>query len=48
MIIWTYKIKTNNGTILTQNSDFAEKRSKLGNIVFCKRESNKYRFKQNQ
>lgn len=48
MNVWTYKIKSNSGIIITQNSDFAEKKSRLGNIVFCKRESNKYRFKQNQ
>jgi len=40
MIIWTYTIKSDNGTIITQNPEYAEKRSRLGNIVFCKRISN--------
>jgi len=44
MIKWQYKIISNVGTILTSNTDFAEKKSKLGNIVFCKRMNNYYKF----
>ncbi len=44
MMVWKYTIQTNAGTIITQNPDFAEMKSKLGNIVFCKRETNIYKF----
>jgi len=46
MVIWKYIIKTNNGQIITNNADYAEMKSKLGNVVFCKRESNIYKFNQ--
>ena len=44
MMVWKYIIKSDAGIIVTRNTDYAEKRSKLGNIVFCKRENNIYRF----
>jgi len=44
MIVWKYTIQSDNGIIITQNPEYAEKRSRLGNIVFCKRENNFYRF----
>ena len=44
MMMWKYKIISDAGIIVTRNTDYAEKRSKLGNIVFCKRENNIYRF----
>jgi len=44
MITWLYIIKNGAGTILTQNYDYAEKKSKLGYFVFCKRENNIYKF----
>ena len=46
MIVWMFTIIGSGGRIVTQNSNYAEKRSKLGDIVFCKRFTNKYRFKQ--
>jgi hypothetical protein len=46
MMNWKYTIQTSNGVIVTRNPDFAEMKSRLGNIVFCKRESNIYRFHQ--
>ena len=47
MIVWTYTIYGNNSIIFTKNTNYAEKKSKLGNIVFCKREKNSYRFNKN-
>ena len=44
MIVWRYTILTDIGIITTKNCEYAEKRSKLGNIVFCKREKNYYKF----
>ena len=44
MIVWRYKIVTDIGIIITKNPEYAEKRSKLGNIVYCKREKNFYNF----
>lgn len=46
MMVWKYRIQTNVGVIITKNTEFAEKKSKLGNIVFCKRENNIYKFNQ--
>ena len=46
MMVWKYTIQTSNGVIVTRNSDYAEMKSKLGDIVFCKRESNVYKFNQ--
>ena len=43
-VFWRYTILTDIGIITTKNPDYAEKRSKLGNIVFCKREKNHYKF----
>ncbi|MEF8878965.1 MAG: hypothetical protein V5A64_01065 [Candidatus Thermoplasmatota archaeon] len=43
MDVWKYTIIGNNGTIFTSNHDYAEKKSRLGSIVFCKRETNIYR-----
>ena len=44
MMTWRYKIRGANSTIITSNSEYAEQKSKLGYIVFCKRESNIYKF----
>jgi len=44
MFVWTFTIQSRNGKTMTQNPLYAEKRSKLGDIVFCKRESNIYRL----
>jgi len=44
MTIWKYIIKTNNGMILTKDPFYAERHSKNGNIVFCKRETNLFKF----
>jgi len=44
MITWRYKIQGTDKTIITRNTEYAEKKSKLGYIVFCKRESNIYKF----
>ena len=46
MMVWTYKIKTDVGVIITKNVEYAEKKSRLGNIVFCKREKNMYKYNQ--
>ena len=46
MMNWKYTIKTNNGVIITRNPEYAEMKSRLGNIIFCKRESNIYKFNQ--
>ena len=46
MIEWKYTILSNAGLILTSNPEFAEKKSRLGYRVYCKRENNKYKFYQ--
>ena len=46
MISWKYIIKGEAGDIITKDPMFAEKKSKLGYLVFCKRESNIYKFHQ--
>ena len=46
MIVWIYTILSNAGCILTSNHEYAEKKSKLGYRVYCKRESNMYKFHQ--
>jgi len=46
MFVWMYTILNRNGRIVTQNPIYAEQRSKLGDIVFCKRITNKYRYNQ--
>ena len=46
MMVWKYRIQTDAGMIITKNSEYAEKKSRLGNIVFCKRENNIYKFNQ--
>ena len=43
MIVWRYVIHNSNGKTITKNPFYAEKRSKLGDIVFCKRETNIYK-----
>jgi len=48
MFIWKYRILSKAGIITTQNQDYAEKKSRMGNIVFCKRESNIFNFNHNQ
>ncbi len=45
MYIWKYKIISNSGPIYTSNTMFAEKKSKLGNLVFCKRENDFLKFR---
>lgn len=45
MYIWKYKIIGNSGSIYTSNTLFAEEKSKLGKLVFCKRETNIRKFK---
>ena len=44
MIVWKYRIYGDAGTIITRDPDFAEMKSRLGNIVFCKRESNIFSY----
>ena len=44
MMTWRYKIRGVNSTIITSNSEYAEQKSRLGYVVFWKRESNIYRF----
>jgi hypothetical protein len=44
MVIWKYIIQTDIGPIITSNYRYAEQRSKSGNIVFCKREKNIYKY----
>lgn len=44
MIVWRYTILSDAGTIITRNHEYAEKKSKLGCLVFCKRENNIYKF----
>ena len=43
MVSWTYIIKGGAGTIITGDPFYAEMKSKLGYIVFCKRENNIYK-----
>lgn len=44
MIVWKYTILSDAGKILTSNYEYAEKKSKLGYRVFCKRENNIFRY----
>ena len=44
MIVWKYKIQTNAGTIITRNPEIAERKSRSGYLVFCKRENNIYKY----
>ena len=44
MTIWKYIIKGDAVTIVTKNHRYAEKKSKHGYLVFCKRENNVYRY----
>jgi hypothetical protein len=44
MIVWKYKIIGNAGIITTKNTELAEQKSKSGYIVYCKRESNIYKY----
>ena len=44
MIVWKYTIQSDVGPIITKNTEYAEKKSKLGCIIFCKRENNHYKF----
>ena len=44
MMVWKYTIKGNAGIITTKNTELAEKKSKLGYIIYCKRISNIYKF----
>lgn len=44
MNIWKYVIKSGSGLIITKNFEIAEEKSKLGYIVFCKRDKNIYRY----
>jgi len=44
MMTWKYIIQTENGKIITMDPFYAEWQSRRGRIVFCKRESNFFRF----
>ncbi len=44
MIVWKYTIQTSNGKIITKDPFYAEKQSRQGNIVFCKRETNLFKY----
>lgn len=44
MNVWKFTIQSTNGKIITQNPAYAEKRSKLGDIVYCKRETNLFKY----
>jgi hypothetical protein len=44
MIVWRYTILSDAGTILTNNPEYAERKSRLGYRVFCKRENNIFKF----
>ena len=44
MIVWKYTILTDTGTIITKNPDIAERKSRSGYLVFCKRENNVYKY----
>jgi len=41
---WIYRIIGKTVVITTKNTDFAEKKSKLGYIIYCKKETKKYRY----
>lgn len=41
---WMYKIQGSSGTIVTSDPYYAEKKSRLGNIVFCKRKNHIYKY----
>jgi len=45
MIVWTYKIKGDSGDIITKNFKYAEEKSKLGCLVFCKGENNIFKYR---
>ena len=45
MIVWRYRIVGNSSILTTKNTEIAENKSKLGYIVYCKRESNIYKYK---
>jgi len=45
MIVWKYTILSDAGPIITKDTKYAEKKSKLGYLVFCKRENNIYKLK---
>ena len=44
MNVWKYTIQTNVGPIITRNPEIAENKSRLGYLVFCKRENNIYKY----
>ena len=44
MSTWIFIIKYAGGTIITKNQKYADKKRKLGCIVFCKCENNIYKF----
>jgi len=44
MTIWRYTIEGKSGMIVTRNYKYAEEKSRLGYLVFCKRETNIYKF----
>jgi len=44
MFVWKYTILSDAGTITTRNTEYAEKKSRLGYPVFCERENNVYKF----
>jgi len=44
MMVWKYKIIGSAGTIITRNTEIAERKSKSGYLVYCKRESNIYKY----
>ena len=44
MMVWKYKIILNSGIITTKNTELAEKKSKSGYLVYCKRESTIYKY----
>jgi hypothetical protein len=46
MFVWIFTIQSSNGKIITKNPVYAEKRSKLGDIIFCKRETNFFKYHQ--
>lgn len=46
MIVWRYTIQTGNGMIITRDPVYAEKQSRRGYIVFCKRETNLFKYHQ--
>jgi len=44
MIMWKYTILSDAGTIITRDPEYAEMKSKLGCRVFCKRETNFFKY----